>query len=346
MSRTAAPLIGATALADWLRAGGRPTVQPFGHGARLRWNSYWFERNWRTSLQRFATVELPADPVFILGLWRSGTTVLHELLTACTQWATPRTWQCFNPSTCFLTAAPARAASVDRPMDQGQIATHSPQEDEFALLLLGECSAYRAFIDPRRLGECADSLWSSRAQALPRWQDFLRGVTAQAGAGRLLLKSPGHTFRLPMLRAAFPRARFIWIGRHTGEVLASNVKMWTAMIARYALWESPSGALQEFLDRALRIYARVLEECLEVIPREQLLWVDFDELRSEPGKLLHRVLDFIDPALGANAETNIRQALVRQPVHTGTRAAMPAGNAVERVEVRIQAARQRFGQAC
>ncbi len=33
---------------------------------------------------------------------------------------------------------------------------HGPQEDEFALLLLGEPSVYRGFIDPRRLRECAE----------------------------------------------------------------------------------------------------------------------------------------------------------------------------------------------
>src|SRR5580693_155514 len=99
------PLYGARALTDWLRAGGSPQ-----HGApgrvRLWWQTLWFEQNWRTQAQRLSTLPLPQDPVFILGLWRSGTTALHELLTAATDWVTPQTWQCFAPSTCFLTQAP------------------------------------------------------------------------------------------------------------------------------------------------------------------------------------------------------------------------------------------------
>ena len=75
---------------------------------------------------------LPVDPVFILGLWRSGTTVLHELVNACGGWVTPQTWQCFHPSTCFLTGPPAHTAAAQRPMDRGLIATEGPQEDEFA----------------------------------------------------------------------------------------------------------------------------------------------------------------------------------------------------------------------
>jgi hypothetical protein len=43
-------------------------------------------------------------------------------------------------------------------MDEGYIGTYSPQEDEFAALLLGEPSLYRAFIDPRRIDELTEML--------------------------------------------------------------------------------------------------------------------------------------------------------------------------------------------
>jgi omega-hydroxy-beta-dihydromenaquinone-9 sulfotransferase len=188
----------------------------------LRWHAYWFEHNWHNQARVLGADPLPEDPVFILGLWRSGTTVLHELLAATAQWYTPQTWQCFNPSTCFQCAPPTTDSFSARPMDAGSIRTYSPQEDEFALLLLREPSLYRGFIDPRRLRECGQELWLSSRSDLKRWQDFLRGGMLGAQARPLLLKSPSHTFRLPLLRAVFPRAKFIWIGRHTGEVLAST----------------------------------------------------------------------------------------------------------------------------
>ncbi|HVS77961.1 MAG TPA: sulfotransferase, partial [Steroidobacteraceae bacterium] len=222
-------LFGGRDLADWIRRGGRPARAPPGYGLRLRWHAHWFELNWRAQLARMPHGEPPTDPLFIVGLWRSGTTVLHELVNACGGWTTPQTWQCFSPSTCFLTGAPARAAAVKRPMDQGLIATEGPQEDEFALLLLGGRSIYRGLIDPRRLLECGAASWSGPgSDDLGRWQHFVGGV-AGGGNGRLLLKSPGHTFRIPTLRTLFPRARFIWIGRHPGEMLASNARMWSAM---------------------------------------------------------------------------------------------------------------------
>jgi len=340
------PLFGARALAEWIRAGGRPGRAPLGYGLRSWWHAHWFELNWRTQLTRIPRGPLPSDPVLIVGLWRSGTTVLHELVSACGGWVTPQTWQCFNPSTCFLTGAPARTAAVKRPMDEGVIASAGPQEDEFALLLLGEQSIYRGLIDPRRLLECGAASWSSDGQDLERWQEFVRGVAA-GGGGRLLLKSPGHTFRIHTLRRLFPQARFIWIGRHPGEVLASNVRMWTAMMNVYALWDCPTGVVQSFLREAMQACSGVLEQCLAEMTREQMLWVDFEALQTDPERVLRQILQFAGDRLGRGERTlaaDIEAALSTVPIYRGERASMPDDESVLQLDRAMHAARRRFGE--
>lgn len=289
----------------------------------------------------------PADPVFILGLWRSGTTVLHELVNACGGWATPQTWQCFHPSTCFLTGPPAHASAVKRPMDEGVIVAQGPQEDEFALLLLGESSIYRGLIDPRRLLECGEASWSDDGAGLQRWQEFVRGVAA-AGSARLLLKSPGHTFRIPKLRGLFPQARFIWIGRHPGEVLASNVRMWTAMTSMYALWDRPEDMIERFLHEAVRACSRVLERCIAEMTREQMLWVDFEALQTDPERVLRQILQFAGDRSGRSERslaTDIDAALSSIPIHRGERAPMPDDESVLQLDRLMREARRRFGEA-
>lgn len=343
------PLFGARALADWIRDGGRPARAPLGYGLRQRWHARLFELNWRMQLERVPSGDPAADPVFIVGLWRSGTTVLHELVNACGGWVTPHTWQCFNPSTCFMTGAPAGAAAVKRPMDQGVIATEGPQEDEFALLLLGEASLYRGLIDPRRLLECATALWDTNGDDLDlgRWQTFVRGIAA-GGTGRPLLKSPGHTFRIPTLRALFPQARFIWIGRHPGEIVASNARMWTAMMRVYALWECADDVLQEFLREAVWAGSRALERCLQEMTRQELLWVDFEALQTDPERVLRQILQFVgDRPSHSNGslEADIDAALSSVPIHRGERAAMPEEECVHHLDLMMHAARDRFGEA-
>jgi omega-hydroxy-beta-dihydromenaquinone-9 sulfotransferase len=344
------PLFGARALAQWIRGGGPPARSPLGYGPRLAWHAYWFEFNWRSQLERMPHRELPADPVFIVGFWRSGTTVVHELVTACGRWTTPQTWQCFNPSTCFLRRAPARSTAVQRPMDQGFIATQGPQEDEFALLLLGEPSIYRGLIDPRRLLECARASWSGSEGPLERWQQFVRGL-ATSGDAPLLLKSPGHTFRLPMLLRLFPRARFVWIGRHPGEVLASNGRMWSAMMRVYALWDCPTDMLERFLREAVRSCTAVLERCLADMTPEQMLWVDFEALQTDPERVLRQILRFTGrlagegPGAGEHSHAaEIERALAAVPIHRGQRAAMPDDESVAQLDRVMRAARRRFGE--
>lgn len=340
-------LFGARALAEWIRRGGRPARAPPGYGLRLRWHARWFELNWRLQLERLPRGAAAADPVFILGLWRSGTTVLHELVNACGGWITPRTWQCFHPSTCFMTGPPARGGTVRRPMDQGLIAAEGPQEDEFALLLLGEPSLYRGLIDPRRLPECGAAFGWGEEAAFERWQAFARGI-ATSGAGRLLLKSPGHTFRIPTLRRLFPEARFIWIGRHPGEVLASNVRMWRAMMQVYALWDCADELLQLFLRDAMRACSRVLERCIAEMTPEQMLWVDFEALQTDPERVLRQILRFGGARPGhdeRSLNTDIEAALSSVPIHRGERAAMPDDDAVQQLDRMMHEARCRFGEA-
>lgn len=343
---------GAQALRDWIRSGGQPQRRIGAQALRLWWHARWFESNWAAQERRLSELSAPTRPLFILGLWRSGTTVLHELLAACTGWSTPHTWQCFHPSTCFLTGAPAHEVTVERPMDSGQIATHGPQEDEFALLLLGEPSVYRGFIDPRRLPECAALLQQQThgedgsSLSLPRWRTFLRGIAAQAAEARLLIKSPNHTFRVAQLARWYPDAQFVWIARHSGEVLASNLKMWRAMHQLHALWECPAGALETWLHEALRQCSRALARCLEEIPRERLLWVDFEELRSQSRSTVARVLEFAGagPATAGSAlAARLDRALGRIPVHSGARASLPSDDDVRELEALMAAARSHFG---
>lgn len=348
MSAHAQPLLGARALADWVRCGGRPQRAPVGYSLRSKWQSHWFELNWRTQVARLGSSPLPDDPVFIFGLWRSGTTVLHELLNACGGWVTPQTWQCFNPSTCFLTGPPQSARSVARPMDEGRIATQGPQEDEFAVLLLGEPSVYRGLIDPRRLVECGALLWSGSEGPMSRWRDFVRGIS-RPGAGRLLLKSPSHTFRLPLIRQVFPRAQFVWIGRHPGEVLASNYRMWRSMMSTYALWECTEGELERFLRAAFHACSAVLEACVADMPEERMLWVDYDALQSDPATVLRQVLRFVGAPAAADPsvlQSTVQSAVAAVPIHRGTRAELPNEDGLVKLDRLMRSARDRFGARC
>jgi len=60
---------------------------------------------------------LPNDPVFVLGLPRSGTTLLHQLLAADPQFLAPDTFQVAHP-TSFLTERAARQRLLGRVLEE------------------------------------------------------------------------------------------------------------------------------------------------------------------------------------------------------------------------------------
>ncbi len=303
---------------SWVRAGGNPSRGGWSRSLLLRWQSHWFDRS--LALQRQLPLNpLSHDPVFILGLWRSGTTYLHNLLSSCPGVSYPATWQCMNPASFRLQSPHSSRISVKRPMDGLAIDSMSPQEDEFALLALGVPSVYRGFFDPRRLMELTPWLdpnaWGGERPAgwIDSWRQFLAGVS-DGRCERLVLKSPNHSFRIKALAETFPHASYVWLVRDPGETFHSNRKMWCSMFDRYAFWPTNDSILDEFLGRAFAYAAESLQHATTLLPRERLGVVRFDQLTGMTLETLealnHRLLlgnwSAMRPALAQIAASGVR----------------------------------------
>lgn len=290
-------------LASWLRAG--PAAQPPRRLAlwAYRWRAYWFDANWRRQQTLFPAPDFAGDRgrnlVFVLGFWRSGTTLLHELLACGPRMAAPRTWQCMNPSGFRIGGPPASSAAVARPMDALSVSALSPQEDEFALLARGAPSAYRAWLDPRRWREALPALRQETWLSLPAekwladWRTFL-GWCMPEGAGILAVKSPNHAFRLRALHRAWPKARLAWTLRDPVDTWQSNRKMWRAMTATYGLWDWQGDDLDRLLLEAMTEYAAALRWAAESLGSDTTAYVDFDRLARDTAPVLRSVTARLD----------------------------------------------------
>jgi hypothetical protein len=189
------------------------------------------------------------NAIVVLGYWRSGTTLLHELLCLDTRYTFPTTHACMNPHHFLLTEASALAREhpgAQRPMDEMEVRPGSPQEDEFALLSLGARSPYEALLAPEQL---TPALKLADPNDLPapdeqRWRSvflsFLGGVSVRGGGRPIILKSPTHGFRVATLRELLPDARFILIVRDPWTHFESVIRMWRRMFEMYAFGPIPS----------------------------------------------------------------------------------------------------------
>jgi hypothetical protein len=239
------------------------------------------------------------NAVVILGYWRSGTTLLHELLCLDARYTYPTTHACMNPHHFVLSEASALArggSPARRPMDEMEVRPGSPQEDEFALLSLGARSPYEALLMPAILPE-ALKLADPRDLSLTderRWSEvflsFLAGVSVR-GAGRpLILKSPTHGFRVATLRDLLPDARFVVIARDPLTSFESVIRMWRKMFETYSLGPIlPTDDIREAVitDR-LRFEAKLASGTTDM-PRNRFTTIAYESLIANPVRVIEQL---------------------------------------------------------
>jgi len=234
----------------------------------------------------------PPPPIFVLGFWRSGTTLLHELLCCDPQFGFPSTYACMNPSHFMLSEARASGLKAQRqhttrPMDSMSYSWASPQEDEFALLALGAPSPYEALIVPslmRNVKALVDlRLRTSTEQK--RWGDafrhFLLLLTVQQGK-TMVFKSPPHGFKLPQLLSMFPQSRYVLIERNPYEVFASNLKLWGTLLNLYALESSSADEIEQFVLAAYLVHQEAIAEGMIMADARRFACVRYEDLVADP----------------------------------------------------------------
>jgi hypothetical protein len=231
-------------------------------------------------------------PIFIIGHWRSGTTLLHELLVLDGRYTYPTTYQCLAPNHFLISDWVVSRLKFllpsKRPMDNMITGWDRPQEDEFALANMGLPSPYLTMAFPNEPQQTPGSLTLAGLSPaeLSRWKQglewFLRRVTVQ-NPKRIILKSPGHTARVKTLLELFPDARFVHIVRDPHAVFSSTVKLWKTLYKFQALQEPNHRGLDELVfgnfvemydalerDRALVDPARFFEVRYEDLVRDPL----------------------------------------------------------------------------
>jgi len=244
----------------------------------------------------------PYPPLFILGFWRSGTTLLHELFCCDPQFGFPSTYACLNPSHFLLTEHWSKARNTHlavRPMDAMSYSWASPQEDEFALFALGAPSPYEALIvpslmrEPRRLLDLRLSTSEEQRFWANALQSFLRLLTVQQRK-TMVLKSPPHGFRLPLLLSLFPKARYVVIERNPYEVFVSNLKLWRTLLDLYAVESWTDEEIETFVLAAYLIHEEALTEGRRLVSSQRLACVRYEDLITDPIREMERLYGELD----------------------------------------------------
>lgn len=261
--------------------------------------------------------EITRPPLFILGHWRSGTTYLHELLAQDdNQFQTPNTYQVVNPYT-FLTTEDFTTRMFPwlvpdkRPMDNMALKFTSPQEDEFAPLLMTLTSLYLGTSFPRRTAHYDRYLTFNDVERgeVEAWKaafiQFCKKVSLNDPRS-LLIKSPPHTARIRTILEMFPDARFVHIHRDPYRVFQSqrhffDTAGWYTYLQKPDLNVIDEGILQ----RHEVMYDAYFTD-LPLIAKDRIHEIRFDALEADPVGEIAKVYDQLSLEGFAPFETKLR----------------------------------------
>jgi hypothetical protein len=251
--------------------------------------------------RRIARTEFRDAPIFIIGHWRTGTTLLHEFLVLDDRHTYPNTYECLEPNHFMLTEwfflrCPRFLMPSRRPMDNMPAGWDRPQEDEFALCMMGQPSPYLKIAFPNRpIPELASfDLENLSPRRLAAWKrsfvGFLRRVTTKKPK-RLVLKSPTHTCRIKTLLEIFPDARFVHIVRDPRIVFPSTVHLWKSLWTAHGLQQPNFQGIEEYVYRNfLHLYEK-LEQDENLISPERFHELRYEDLVRDPLGETERLYD-------------------------------------------------------
>eukprot|EP00049_Salpingoeca_infusionum_P022154 m.5418 g.5418 ORF g.5418 m.5418 type:complete len:387 (-) comp4972_c0_seq1:290-1450(-) len=231
------------------------------------------------------------DPVFVLGAHRSGTTYLHTLLSMDPKLTFPTTHQVGFP-TSFNTPQPWRYFTPNkRPMDNATFGPDSPQEEEYAMFYETGYSWYTGIVFDYRADSYLPSFTMDKESVgeemketyANTWIKFLKRVTYANGQRRLVLKTPTHTSKIPLILELFPNAKFIFIHRDPYRTYRSSVHLHEKLLPLLTLGALPTE--EQTKQKTITDMAFILNTYLEtkqLIPKGNLVEIGFDDLMTHP----------------------------------------------------------------
>jgi omega-hydroxy-beta-dihydromenaquinone-9 sulfotransferase len=242
--------------------------------------------------RRIRRTAVHPHPIFILGHWRTGTTLLHELLVLDRRHSFPTSYECFAPNHFLLTESLITKclwflSPTKRPMDNMAIGWDRPQEDEFALCMLGQPSPYLTMAFPNQRPAFPEylDLEGLSPSALNRWKRtfhrFLQTV-AFRNPKRLVLKSPPHTCRIKVLKEMFPEAHFVHIVRDPYVVFPSTMNLWKSLYQRHGLQTPTFAGLEDHVfETFLRMHEK-LEQTRHLVDDDHFHELRYEDLVRDP----------------------------------------------------------------
>jgi Sulfotransferase family len=266
------------------------------------------------------------EPLFIVGLPRSGTSVLHSLLAADPQHRCPLMWEVRSPSpptpadekrrirraaqSCnfFNWLAPAfryvHAVGAEVPQECVSLVTPTFMSDQFDAMYY--VPSYRA--------------WFFRQDLRPAYEyhrRFLQHLQFRQSGRRWILKAPTHMFAMPALLSVYPDALFVQTHRTPVDAMASVSSLVTILRSAFSDAVDPFTICREAVDYWSETMDKFLRD-RDRLASDRICDIAYDEICLDPIAAVGQIYDHFGWSLSREAEQRMR-ALVASHAHRQSR---------------------------
>ncbi len=259
-------------------------------------------------------------PIFVVGLPRTGTTLLHALLAEDPEVHAPQSWHMLSPSPPpgAGPVAAGRIAHAQRIIEDwmafcpAQKMMH-PYIDKGAYQLTEDEEVYG--LDFRNVypfhyyhvptADFGVRLGSDALEAYEFHHQFLQHHQWNTGRTRWVCKSPSAQGYLDTIFAVYPDALCVWAHRPIGEIYASNVAL------RAAVFDTISGQPNDWNGRSMAI-AESMKTGIDKMMGQDLLddprvmHLPFRELAADPMAVVRKVYDRAGLEVTPQFSTNVQ----------------------------------------
>ena len=259
-------------------------------------------------------------PLFIVGLPRSGTSVLHRLLAADPEHRAPLMWEVRSPSpptrfdekrriqqatqSCnfFNWLVPTfryvHAIGAEVPQECVSLMTPTFLSDQFDAMYY--VPSYRA--------------WFFRQNLQPAYEyhrRFLQHLQFRRAGRRWILKAPTHMFAMPALLSVYPDALFVQTHRTPVDAMASVSSLVTILRSAFSDAVDPLIVGREAIDYWSETMKKFLRE-RDRLENNRICDIRYDEIRRDPIRAVRRIYEYFGWSLSHEAERRMRALVASQ----------------------------------
>jgi hypothetical protein len=266
-------------------------------------------------------------PIFIIGMPRTGTTILHELLAQDPRIRVPMSWEverpCPPPETATYTTDP-RIAEIQRQFDRGArlmpdfkrihpIGAELPQEcvriTSLAFASMIFQTSYRVPAYARWLHEEADL-----APAYTIHRHFLQHLAWRCPRERWVLKSPGHLWAIESLLREYPDACLVQTHRDPLKVISSLTSLLCVLRGMAAEGVDSTEIAREWAEYVHNaLEASVHARRSGVVPERQVMDIQFGAFMADPIACIRAIYERFGLELTADVERRMQSFLAANP---------------------------------